>query len=155
MSPDISYVLGVSRLGKEEPSISVESRSDEVVERFTRIALQILGIRPEKMLVSEDDGLKRILFYDSRAKRLLSDALADRERIFKYRNEYSGSYFAGLFDARGGIDKRGLFLMHIDMKDVMVLVRLNFRVAGRGTFRIRNSGEFLEFIKPYSATLPG
>jgi hypothetical protein len=38
-----------------------------------------------------------------------------------------------------------------DMMDIIVLERLGFRINKKGA--IRDSGEFLSFIKPYSAAL--
>ena len=151
MSPDMSYMLGICSLGNDEPSISVISRSDEVIERFVRIALSELGIEPQKIVMSEEGGLKRVLFYHSTARRLMKRALEEREHIFKYKNDYSGSYFAGLFDARGHGSAKGIMTGVRDMMDTIVLERLGFRVSKSG--KVKNANDYLEFIKPYSATL--
>ena len=151
MSPDMSYMLGICSFGKDDPSISVISRSDEVIERFVRIALSEFGVEPQKILVSEEDGLKKVLFYHSTAKRLMKRALDEREHIFKYKNDYSGSYFAGLFDARGHGSPKGVMTGTRDMRDIIVLERLGFRVNRSG--KVQNANDYLKFIKPYSATL--
>ncbi len=151
MSPDISYMLGVAQLGRDEPSIYVISRSDAVIERFVKIAMGSFGIAPNKLLSSEEEGVKRILFYDSAAKRLMKDALQERERIFKYKNDYSASYLAGVYDSKGFANGGAVYLGRIDIVDIIVLERLGFHMAGKG--RVRNSEEFLEFIKRYSAKL--
>jgi hypothetical protein len=151
MSPDMSYMLGICSFGKDDPSISVISRSDEVIERFVRIALSEFGVEPQKILVSKEDGLKKVLFYHSTAKRLMKRALDEREHIFKYKNDYSGSYFAGLFDARGHGSPKGVMTGTRDMRDIIVLERLGFRVNRSG--KVQNANDYLKFIKPYSATL--
>lgn len=151
MSPDMSYMLGICSLGKEEPSVSVVTRSEGVMERFVRIALSEFGIAPQKIVVSEEAGLRQALFYHSTAKRLMKKALEEREHIFKYKNDYSGSYFAGLFDARGHGSPRGIMTGVRDMTDIIILVRLGFRVARSG--KVQNANDYLKFIKPYSATL--
>ncbi len=151
MSPDMSYMLGISRLGTDEPSVSVVSRSDEVVERFVRIAVTTLKIQPEKIMFDEQEGVKRALFYHSKARKLMAKALEEREHLFKYKNDYSGSYFAGLFDARGHGSTKGILTGTRDMMDIIVLERLGFRVNRSG--KVQNANEYLKFIKPYSATL--
>ena len=151
MSPDMSYMLGICSFGKDEPSISVLSRSDEVIERFVRMALSEFGIDPQKIVISEEDGLKRALFYHSAAKRLMKKALDEREHIFKYKNEYAASYLAGLFDSRGHGSPKGVMTGTRDMVDVIIMTRLGFRVSRAG--RVQNANDYLKFIKPYSATL--
>lgn len=151
MSPDMSYMLGVSRISKEEPAVSVMSRNDEVVERFVRIALSQLDVAPEKIMFEEEDGLKRAMFFNSKAKKLMTKALEEREHLFKYKNDYSGSYFAGLFDARGHGSKKGIMTGTRDMVDIIVLERLGFRVSKAG--RVQNANDYLKFIKPFSAAL--
>lgn len=151
LSPDVSYMLGLCTIGKEEPSISVSSPKYEVIERFVRIALQELGIDPRKVIVTDEGESKKAMFYNSMLKKLMTKSLEGRERIFKYKNEYSGSYFAGMFDARGKMDKRSVWSGTRDMKDMMVLVKLGFQVTRKG--KIGNPNTFLEFIKPYSASL--
>jgi hypothetical protein len=152
MSPDMSYMLGLCSLGKDEPSISAVSRSDEVIERFVRMALGEFGIDPQKIVVTEtEDGLKKVLFYHSTAKRLMMRALDEREHIFKYKNEYAASYLAGLFDARGHGSPRGIIAGVRDMVDIIIMTRLGFRVSRAG--RVQNANDYLKFITPYSATL--
>jgi hypothetical protein len=151
MSPDMSYMLGISRLGKDEPSVSVVSRNGTVVERFVRIAIGTLKIPPEKIIFEDEDGLNMAMFYNSKAKKLMAKALEEREHIFKYKNDYSGSYFAGLFDARGHGSPKGILTGTRDMMDIIVLERLGFRVNKSG--KVQNANDYLKFIEPYSATL--
>ncbi len=147
----MSYMLGICSFGSDEPSIKVISRSGEVIERFIRIAMSELGIEPQKIMVGEEEGLHKALFYHSAAKRLMKRALDEREHIFKYKNDYAGSYLAGLFDARGHGSKKGVMSGVRDMTDVIILTRLGFRVARSG--RVQNANDYLKFIKPYSVTL--
>jgi hypothetical protein len=151
MSPDMSYMLGICSFGKDEPSIKVISRSDDVIERFVRIALSELGIEAPKIIVTEEEGLKQAMFFHSAAKRLMKKALDEREHIFKYKNDYAGSYLAGLFDARGHGSKKGIMTGVRDMTDVIILTRLGFRVSRAG--KVQNANDYLKFITPYSATL--
>ena len=154
MSPDMSYMLGICSFGTEEPSIRVVSRSEEVIERFVRIAIHELGVDPQKIVIGEEaEGAKlhSALFYHSTAKRLMKKALEEREQIFKYKNDYAGSYLAGLFDARGHGSPKGIMTGVRDMTDIIILERLGFRVNRSG--KVQNANDYLKFIKPYSAIL--
>jgi hypothetical protein len=155
MSPDMSYMLGICSYGSEEPSIRVTSRNQEVIERFIRIAISELGIEPQKIVIGEEaegSDLHSALFYHSTAKRLMKKALEEREQLFKYKNDYAGSYLAGLFDARGHGSPKGIMTGVRDMTDIIVLERLGFRVNRSG--KVQNPNDYLKFITPYSATLP-
>lgn len=152
LSPDVSYMLGLCTIGREEPYVSVITQSDEVIERFVRIAVNSLEIDTKKILIVEKaDRFKQALFYNSTTKRLFLKALEEREQIFKYKNEYSASYFAGLYDSRGQTNYRSITIKTRDMVDVIILERLNFRITRSGM--IKNHEGFRAFIKPYSALI--
>jgi hypothetical protein len=155
MSPDMSYMLGICSYGAEEPSIRVVSRSEAVIERFIRIAISELGVEPQKIVIGEEpEGGSEVhsaLFYHSTAKRLMKKALEEREQLFKYKNDYAGSYLAGLFDARGHGSPKAIISGVRDMTDIIILERLGFRVNRSG--KVQNANDYLKFIKPYSAIL--
>lgn len=151
MSPDMSYMLGISTIGTDEPSISVTTPKYEVIERFVHLAVSVLEIDPRKVVVKEEGDMKEALFYHSTVKRLFKKALEEREHIFKYKNEYSASYFAGLFDAKGSGSRKGVLTGTRDMTDIIVLTRLGFRINRNG--KVQNANDFLSFIRPFSASL--
>ncbi len=132
-------MLGVCTLGVDEPSISVRSSNGEVIERFVRIALSSLEIDPRKLLVGEEGDMKSVLVYNSRLKRLMAKALEERERIYKYRNDYSGSYFAGLYDVGGSRKDKGIMLKTRDMIDIIVLERLGIGISNKGKIKGQES----------------
>lgn len=155
ISPDTSYLLGLYRCSaRNGPAISITTRTHEILERFIRIAMSSLEVEPNKLLLSEEEGSSTVTFYNSRAKRMLEDALNRRERIFKYKNEYSANYFAALMDCNGGVDGKGVFLQGLDAVDWIVLERIGFHStsSGRKTHFI-NGKAFLEFISAFSVTV--
>ena len=156
LNPDVAYMLGIYKANRrEEPCICVETDSEKLVERFVRIAVQRLEVKPEKMLVESTLKGTKALFYNSKLKKLFEGALEDRERIFKYKNEYSASYFAGILDSAGGVDAKGIFVRG-DKIDFMVLERLGFHTrTGGGRCHFRNANQFISFIRPYSIRLEG
>ncbi|MDE1810494.1 MAG: hypothetical protein KGH66_00405 [Candidatus Micrarchaeota archaeon] len=154
LNPDVCYMLGVYKAYKrEEPCICLETDSEKLVERFVQIAVQRLDVKPEKLLIESTTPGTKAMFYNSKLKRLFEEALEDRERIFKYKNEYSASYMAALFDTGGWIDGKGIFIRG-DKMDFMLLERLGFHTTTRGAkCYLRNGVQFMAFIKPYSIKL--
>ena len=154
LNPDVSYMLGTYKTNrKDEPCICLETDNERMLQRFVQIAVQKLGVKPDKMLIETTEVGTKALFYNSKLKRLFEQALDDRERIFKYKNEYSASYIAGMFDANGGIDKKGIFIRG-DRTDSMILERLGFHTTNNGVkCHVRNGKQLIAFIKPYSIRL--
>ena len=151
IDPDLCYLLGICTIGTDSPLISASSGDDHVIETFIKTAIGRLAIDPKKISVEETGAVKNAGFYNSILKKKLLHLMSERERIFRYFNNYSGSYYAGIFDARGGVDRKGIFLKHLDPVDVIILERLGVRVTGRGIFRMSTPSRFAELVRPFSA----
>ncbi len=143
-------MLGICTINGEVPLISVSSADDHVTDRFIKTAIGRFKIDPKKISFEESEGIKTVGFYNSILKKKLLNLMSERDRILKYFNDYSGSYFAGIFDVRGGVDRKGIFLKHLNPVDVIVLERLGIRVTGRGVFRMRSPSRFADLVRPYS-----
>lgn len=151
MSPDVSYMLGVYNCNSSNSSVGVSTTSNELVERFVQIAVFNLGIKPDYIDISKDDRYIEATINNSKLKKLFDNALEKRDRTFKYKNEYSASYFAGIFDCRGAIDNKGIFLSHIGAYDAVLLERIGFHTrTSSGKTYIKNDKEFIAFIAPFS-----
>src|SRR5271170_4016301 len=94
IDPDVSYMLGIYRCNLGYRNLCVHSTSKELTERFVRIAVMKLGTKTDAITISEENDETICEIRNSRLKTLLDKALDERDRIFKYKNEYSGSYFA-------------------------------------------------------------
>ena len=158
LSPDTSYMLGLYRCGPgSSRSICLQTDSNMLVERFVRIAVMELGTKTYSIAVKKTGKGTRAEISNSKLKKLMDKALSERDRLFRYRNEYSGSYFGAIFDCSGGTDGKRVYL-DADPMDAIILERLGFHTGrSRGRCYIRNSVEFIEFISPFSiaARLPG
>ena len=155
INPDVSYLLAIHKCNKgKESSISVSTENDEILERFVRIAIYGLGIESNKILI-EKQGEKTIAtIYNSKLRKLLDSALERREKIFKYKNDYSANYFAGLFDCNGGVGRNSLYIKGIDKLDGILLERIGFHTTtNKENCYIKNSNQFIMFIEPYSIML--
>lgn len=150
VSPDISYMLGICNCNKTNiSSISIVTASNEMIERFVRISAS-LGTKAENMKISKVGRATTATIANSKLKKLLNNALEERDRIFKYKNEYSASYFAAMFDCNGASDSRGIFI-RMGPHDSIILERIGFHTtSGRGRCYIRNALDFMMFIAPFS-----
>jgi hypothetical protein len=157
LTEQASYMLGIYSHSPQEPSASVaaESGSEAAIEKFSYIALNELGIEPNKILVSQGEGTYRALFYNSKIRKLFGKALERKTKLFKYENAYAAQYVAGMFDAVGGVNARGLFLSGIDAGDSVILENLQLHTMQQGSKHyISNHTRFTAFVKKYSAKLP-
>ncbi|MDE1856714.1 MAG: hypothetical protein KGH98_01365 [Candidatus Micrarchaeota archaeon] len=155
LNPEVCYMLGLcSQFRRERSSIMTLSVLDSVTERFASIAMKEFGIEPNAIMVDKGEKDTRIRFYHSQIGRLFDQALERREHVFKYRNAYSGSYIAGMFDAVGREDGEALYFYGMKKEDAMVLERLGFHTVnkGRKTY-IANAAELAAFIKGFSLRL--
>ena len=151
LSPKVSYMLGVYSVNKAAGQpISVSTRNGDVIERFVKVAMEELGVEPNKILLNDSGAA----FYNSKLRKLFDRALERRRNTFKYVNNYSGNYVAGLFDCNGGIDRKGLFIRKIDVHDGLVLEDLGVhtRVQGSKSY-IMNEKAFVALIKAHSMVL--
>src|SRR5271157_3467387 len=127
--------------------------SDALVERFVKIAVQQLGIEPSKILIQDLGTRKSAFFYNSKLRKHLDNTLERREHVFKYRNEYSASYFAAIFDCNGFAGKGATFIHRLSARDSLMLERLGFHTLNRrNRCYIANAMDFMLFIKPFSVT---
>jgi hypothetical protein len=150
LTPKVSYILGLYSCNKGS-AIGIVTKSNEIAARFVKSAIDDFGIAPNKILVEEAEDEQKLYFYNSKLKKLFDRALDTKERLFKYKNDYSANYFAALFDVNGGKDPKGLFIKNLDEKDTSILDDLGFHTTVRGgkTY-VLNSGLFLDFIKEFS-----
>lgn len=149
LSPDVSYVLGIYRCnGSNRSNLRLTTAIDELAERFVRIAVMNLSTKRDAISITQGDNrITQVEIKNSKLKKLLDGALDRRDQIFKYRNEYSASYFAAMFDCSGGLDRRGIYIRGMNSVDKIILERLGFHAVGN---YFRNSKELMDFIKPYS-----
>ncbi|MFN3910265.1 MAG: hypothetical protein ACK4J0_03485, partial [Candidatus Anstonellaceae archaeon] len=84
-------------------------------------------------------------------KNFLKKIIREEVERFKYHNEFSASFLAGLFDYCGEIQKNYVILKRWDKKDKMVIENLGFytQVKEEGLI-IYHKEMFLKFIKNYS-----
>ena len=151
LSADVSYMLGIYRCNSTNANIYLQTESKQLIERFVKIAVIGLGTRTDSITITDEENTTMAQIKNSKLKKLLDSALDRRDQIFKYKNEYSGSYFAAMFDCKGAADKRGMFIRGMNSYDKILLERIGFHTTtNSGRCYIKSSMDFMMFIAPFS-----
>lgn len=151
ISPDVSYMLGIYRCNSSYANLCLSTTSNELVERFVKIAVIDLDTRKDAIGITQDGDVTKVEISNSKLRKLLDNALDKRDRIFRYKNEYSASYFAAMFDCNGGADNRGLFVRGMRSYEKILLERIGFHTTtNSGRCYIKKGMDFMMFIAPYS-----
>ncbi len=146
LSPELSYLIGLWRKARCADGVGVEG-SKTVLEIFTKEALDRQLTTPDKMLSGPD----KVYFYHTAYRKFFQQIESEQLERFKYLNEYAANYLAGMFDAAGSIDERGVVSLGFATKqDEMMLLRLGFQTRRRADrLIIERPAYFLTFIKNY------
>ncbi len=150
MSPSRAYLLGLGKGRRTKEGVGVEGHR-ELCEAFLKACLDEKFCQPDKVKY-EEGPLHKCYFYNTAVRAWLDDEMKKRDERLKYRNAFAASYFAGVFDSKGGFAQAGKEEMPYiigDSKDEMVLLRLDFRVKReRGRIAVI-SGDFYPWIRGY------
>lgn len=150
MSPARAYLLGLWKGRRTKEGVGVEGHR-EVCETFLKLCLDEKLCQPDKVKFVEGPANK-CYFYNTAVRAWLDGEMKKREERLRFRNEFAASYFAGLFDGKGGFwdDGKEKFCYIVgDRTDEIVLLRLNFRVKKeRGKIAII-SQDFYGWVKPH------
>ncbi len=157
LNPDICYLLGIFSGDRPERSgpIKLLTRNERMLERFVSIFVTQLDVKPNKFLIKEqDEGLLEADLYHSKLKRLFEAALKRRLMVFRWPNEYSANYLAGIFDSNGGLDNKGLYIRRLSLVDSQLMENLGIHTSQKGAKSyIRNASAFIALIKSFSIVL--
>lgn len=141
LSPELSYVIGLWGIRRTKEGIGVKGK--DVIPAFVNEVIKLSLTESGKLLYSENS----VYFYHSKWRKFFQEVWEDRMERFKYLNEYSANFLAGIFDACGKIDEKGIISIEGFGEDEMVLSRLGFKPKRKGkTIVIGNPRAFLKFI---------
>lgn len=155
LTPQLSYFIGLWKERRTREGIGV-CGEDELLSIFAKAALENGLTEPSKLLTSApnegEGGSGSVYFYNSAHRKFFQGIINDELERFKYRNEYSASFLAGLFDANGGITGDGkVYLSKCTQKDEMVLYRIGFNPIRRGgPLYFTKPLKFLAYISPFT-----
>ncbi len=147
LTPEMSYVIGLWKLRKISEGIGI-SGNENLRTAFIKGVLNAKLTTPEKIII---DRMK-VFFYHTAYRKYFQDILKEQEEKFKYHNDYSRAFLAGLYDSKGGIskDKKFLYIVDADKHDEMTLLRLGFKVKlYKKQLNIAEKNNFLAYIGKY------
>ncbi len=147
LTPELSYIIGVWRKCKSFEGLGVRGDKD-LLEIFAKEVIDKKLTAPDKLLTDDD----RIYFYHSAYRKFFQEVEKNQLERFKYLNDYSANYLAGIFDAVGNIDEKGIVSIEkLNRQDEMLLLRLGFKTKkSQGVRVMERPLVFLAFIKNYT-----
>ena len=145
LTPELSYIIGLWVHCRTEKGIGVRG-DGETVSNFAKSCLDLGVAVPGKILYGES----KIFFYNSAIRKFFDKIYGERTARFKYGNEYSEAYLAGLFDSGGSVEKGRVCMKGLDIFDKNLLDNLRMFPKDAGRFTIIGKDKaFLKFISPY------
>ncbi len=146
LTPELSYVIGLWRKARTSEGLGVQG-GKELLEIFAKEALDKGLTTSDKMQAAED----RVFFYHTAYRKFFQQVEGEQLERFKYLNEYAANYLAGMFDASGSVDERGVVSMAgASKQDEMMLLRLGFQTRRRADrIVVERPVVFLTFIRNY------
>ena len=149
LNKKICYLIGLCN--RNQNSLLISTEYNEVLEKFIQIAINNLNIKPEKIIINKKESRITAFSYNSKIKIFFNQILGKRDNVFKYINDYSSNYFAGLFDNNGFISNNDLYFKNIDMNDQLILEKFNIHVnKTKNYYKIISKNQFLILIKQNS-----
>ena len=146
LTPSLSYVIGLWKEVRGREGIGVKG-DEELLSCFSKAVLENELTAPNKLLTGEDS----VYFYHTAYRRFFQKIIDEQLDRYKYKNEYSANFFAGLFDAVGELEDGKVFLSKFTRKDEMALYRIGFRPLMKGRrLYFTKPLHFLAFIKPFT-----
>ena len=153
MSPSRAYFLGLWKSRRTQSGVGVEGKR-ELLEIFIKLSLDEKFAEPDKMKFSEGNAEEygSCYFFHSALRSWLDGEMKKRDERLRFKNEFAASYFAGVFDAKGGtMDVKGKEYCYFlgDDVDEMVLLRLGFRAKKEGNKIAVLSSDFYGWLHPH------
>lgn len=151
LSPEFCYLAGiVGKTGQEEKSmVGINTTIDAIIENFVEVALK-MGVDSKKIMIEDLDGVKHVYFFHSKIAKQIRELVEKETKVFKYKNEFSSSYLAGMYDASGKTRNGKMGISRMTRSDELMLQNLGIHTKGSSIMNIKY---FLDFIKEYSILL--
>ena len=145
LTPELAYLIGVWKARPSSKGIGVRA-TGALQEIFIMESLRLGLARPNEIQLRKEE----VYFHHSAYRKFFQKIARDELVFFKWRNEHAARFLAGIFDARGGIMGRGIFIARANSEDALLLERLGFHnVFNKGKLLILRTRTFAEFIRAY------
>ncbi len=151
LTPNMCYIAGLqSRSSEARSAVGVRTSIQEIEEKFAELCIKELAVPPNRLIIDDEGEERHIYFYHSRIYKRLHEVIDNQVRRFRWTNEFSGNYVAGMFDCAGYLHGNSLSIRGITSADAVMLEQLGIRTEGN---RIKNITKFIALIKGYSIML--
>lgn len=146
LTPELSYLIGLWCKSRAFDGLGVRGEQ-KILEVFSKEALTLQLTTPDKLLTND----RQVYFYHTAYRRFFAEIEKEQLDRFRYLNEYSANYLAGIFDAVGDISTDGIVTIgRLGSEDELLLLRLGFNTKRRKErVMIERPVLFLTFIKSY------
>ncbi len=157
LTPRISYLIGFWKKKKIQKGIGVQGIEHEV-SHFVKEILELKLTEPSKMLFLKNDS--GAYFFNTKLRTFFEGIVREDVDRFKYKNEYSANYLAGMFDAAGRViltepkdkevDNSVVLITDSNKQEEFILLKLGYRAKlVKGNVYIIHAKDFISFIKPF------
>ena len=144
-------MAGLQSKSKETRSaVGIRTGILEIEEKFVELCIKELAVQPNRLIIDDEGEERHVYFYHSRIYKRIHEIIGKQVRMFRWTNEFSGSYVAGMFDCAGYLHGNSLSIRGITSADAVMLEQLGIRTDGN---RIKNITKFIALIKGYSVLL--
>lgn len=151
LNSKICYLIGICN--RRQNSLYISTKDNKILEKFIEIAVNELKIKPDKITIQKNDEFIAYT-YNSKIITYFKQILQKRELVFKYVNDYSSNYFAGLFDNKGDIINNHIYFNHIDLNDQMILEKFNIHLKNiKNVCQVLSRNSFIIFMKKNSVKI--
>lgn len=138
LNPLYAYIIGMWHASPSKKGIGV---CGDAAPFFAKLCFEL---NISKKMLQEGDC---IFFYHSKLKKFFTLILNERKERFKYLNDFSSSYFGGIFESSGRIENEKIVIRG-DEVDEFILHSFRFSPIKKfNRIIIRNSLAFAKFIK--------
>ena len=147
LTPELSYIIGLWSRRRSVEGVGITA-PPEILQVFVQQALELALTASDKLLIDGD----KAYFYHAKYRKFFQQVEEDKLERYKYMNEYSASYLAGVFDGAGGITENGvIYIEKFTPADEILLLRLGFPIKkASGKMLIGKPKLFLTLIKNYT-----
>lgn len=164
LTPQLAYIIGLWKARRAKEGIGVEGNRG-ICEVFLRECLSLGVAQPDKVKFIEPKAQRlplgqerekreredcKVYFYHSAYRAFFDEVVKKELELFRYKNEYSANFIAGIYDGNGGVGRENRLHYFFGTKmDEMLLLRLGMRVKSeKKKVVFLSGGEFEAFVKP-------
>ncbi|MCX8166429.1 MAG: hypothetical protein N3E37_01075 [Candidatus Micrarchaeota archaeon] len=157
LTHNLSYIIGFWKKLRSHDGIGVTA-DKERVQFFIELVIKSNLTSSDKIII-HDDG-QTAYFYHTKLRTFFEKIVENELERFKYDNDYSANYFAGIYDAVGhtqkilskrtGLTKNIIIIEKSNQKEELLFSRQNFKVKLKeGKLYVLNGDLFLNKYEKY------